>query len=201
MLSGEARRAASILHQTPGWRWRRELCLTERTQQCQSGPTTKAWFHDRCNRVDRDAFWRYNFATSVRHRQSTCEKQCQRPERNACRRGNVGTRAWHRLGTCGKHCQSCMERVARAGGTARTRSTREWTALFQRTWQTTELQRQETRGQHRLGTRRWQRQSECGWHRQAASSGRVRIAPLKLDRPIVRVLPVHNDGGVSRYQA
>ena len=26
-------------------------------------------------------------------------------------------------------------------------------------------------------------------------------APLKLDRPIVRVLPVHNDGGVSRYRA
>ena len=56
MLSGEARRAASILHQTSGWRCRRELWLTERTQQCQSGPTTtKAWFHDRCNRVDRDA--------------------------------------------------------------------------------------------------------------------------------------------------
>ena len=27
------------------------------------------------------------------------------------------------------------------------------------------------------GTRRWQRQSECGWHRQTASSGRVRVAP------------------------
>ena len=48
MLGGEARRAASILH--------------HRTMQCQSGP--KAWFHDRCNRVDSDA----------------------------CRRGNVGTR-------------------------------------------------------------------------------------------------------------
>ena len=43
MLRGEARRTASILHQTPGWRWRRDLCLTERSQQCQSGPTTKAW--------------------------------------------------------------------------------------------------------------------------------------------------------------
>ena len=43
MLRGEARRTTSILHQTPGWRWRRELCLTERSQQCQSGPTTKAW--------------------------------------------------------------------------------------------------------------------------------------------------------------
>ena len=33
-----------------------------------------------------------------------------------------------------------------------------------------------------------------------APPGRVWIATLKLDRPIVRVLPVHNDGGVSRYQ-
>ena len=36
---------------------------------------------------------------------------------------------------------------------------------------------------------------------QAAPSGRVWSATLKLDRPIVRVVPVHNDGGVSRYQA
>ena len=36
---------------------------------------------------------------------------------------------------------------------------------------------------------------------RAASRGRVRVAPLKLDRPIVRVLPVRNDGGVLRYQA
>ena len=28
MLRREARRAASILHQTPGWQWRRKLCLT-----------------------------------------------------------------------------------------------------------------------------------------------------------------------------
>ena len=34
-----------------------------------------------------------------------------------------------------------------------------------------------------------------------APLGRVWNATLKLDRPIVRVLPVHNDGGVSRYQA
>ena len=192
-------RAASILHQTPGWRWRRELCLTERSQQRQSGPTTKSWRRLPA-RQRRDA--------CERHRQSTSEKQCQRPERNACRGGNVGrvrgivrarpestARAAWKDGACGWHCQ------ARAGCTARTRSTREWTTLFQRTWQTTELQRQETCGQHRLGTRRWQRQSECGWHCQAASSGRVRVAPLKLDRPIVRALPVHNDGGVSRYRA
>ena len=36
---------------------------------------------------------------------------------------------------------------------------------------------------------------------QAAPSGRVWSATLKLDRRVVRVLPVHNDGGVSRYQA
>ena len=33
---------------------------------------------------------------------------------------------------------------------------------------------------------------------QAAPPGRVWGATLILDRPIVRVLPVHNDGGVSR---
>ena len=35
----------------------------------------------------------------------------------------------------------------------------------------------------------------------AAPPGRVRVAPLQLDRPIVCVLEVHYDGGVSRYQA
>ena len=76
-LQGEARRKASILYQTPRWRGRRKLCLTERTQQCQSGPTTKAWFHDRCNRVERDACRQGNVMTRVRHRQSTCEEQRQ----------------------------------------------------------------------------------------------------------------------------
>ena len=171
MLNGEARRAASILHQTPGWRWRRKLCLTERSQQRQSGPTTKAWRR-----------------LPARQRHDACEASSGHVQRALPELHGKG-------GACGWH------RQARAGCTVRTRSTREWTALFQRTWQTTELQRQETCGQLRLGTRRWQRQSECGWHRQAASSGRVQVAPLKLDRPIVRVLPVHNDGGVSRYRA
>ena len=159
MLSGEARRTASILHQTPGWRWRRELCLTERSQ-CQSGPTTEAWRR-----------------LPARHRHDACETPSEhlrgavpKLERNACQRGNVGRMRGIVRGTCGEHCRSCMEmggacgwhRQARAGCTARTRSTREWTALFQRTWHTTELQRQETRGQHRLGTRRWQRRRECG---------------------------------------
>ena len=37
---------------------------------------------------------------------------------------------------------------------------------------------------------------------RAAPPGRVRVAPRgNLDRPIVRVLGVHYDGGVSRYQA
>ena len=35
----------------------------------------------------------------------------------------------------------------------------------------------------------------------AGSTARKRKAPSKLDRPIVRVLPVHNDGEVSRYRA
>ena len=33
------------------------------------------------------------------------------------------------------------------------------------------------------------------------SPGRVRVATMELDRPIVRVLAVHDDGVVSRYQA
>ena len=111
MLNGEARRAASILHQTPGWRWRwrRKLCLTERSQQRQSGPTTKAWRrlparqrHDACE-------------TPSEHLRETVPKL----EGNACRRGQRWTRARHRPGTCREHCQSCIERMARAGGTAR----------------------------------------------------------------------------------
>ena len=114
MLSGEARRATSILRQTPGWLWIRELCVTERSQQCQSGPTTKAW-----RRL---------------------------PARQ------------HRRGTCGEHCRSCME----MGGA--------WVAM----------------------------PISIVRARTEATLGRVCIAPLKLDRPIVRPLPVHNDGGVSR---
>ena len=197
MLSGEARRAASILHQTPGWRRRRELCLTERSQQRQSGPTTKAW--RRLPARQRQ--------TRVRHRQSTFEEQCQNWRETLASEATLDA-----CETSSGHVHRALpelqeKREARAGCTARTRSTREWTALFQRTWQTTELQCQETRGQHRLEARRWLRQSECGWHRQTALServrvappgttpGRVRIAPLKLDSPVVRVLPVQNDGG------
>ena len=156
MLQGEVGRTASFLHQTLGWRWRRKLCLTERTQQCQSGPIKKALFHDRCNRVDSDA----------------------------CRGGNVGRMRGIVRGTCGEHCRSCMEmggacgwhRQARAGCTARTRSTREWTTLFQRTWKTTPRDMRAA-----LEARRLLRQSQCGWHRQTASSGRVRVAPPGSD--------------------
>ena len=116
MLRGEARRTASILHQTPGWRWRRELCLTERSQQCQSGPTTKAWRR-----------------LPARHRHDACETPSEHQrgavlklERNACRQGNVGRMRGIVRGTCGEHCRSCMEmggacgwhRQARAGCTA-----------------------------------------------------------------------------------
>ena len=36
-------------------------------------------------------------------------------------------------------------------------------------------------GRHRLETRRWQRQSECGWHRQAASSAGSTARKRHLD--------------------
>ena len=140
MLNGEARRAASILHQTPGWRWRRELCLTERSQQRQSGPTTttKAW--RRLPARQRQ--------TRVRHRQSTCEKQCQNWRETLADEATLDA-----CEASSGHVHRALpelqgKRVARAGGTARTRSTREWTALFQRTWKSTKLQRQETCGQH-----------------------------------------------------
>ena len=172
MLNGETRRAALILHQTPGWRWRRKLCLTERSQQHQRGPTTKAW--RRLPARQRQ--------TRVRYRQSTCEKQCQNWREtlageatlDACEAsfGHV-QRALPELHGKGGAC--AWHRQARAGCTARTRSTREWTALFQRTWKTTKLQRQDMRAA--LEARRWLRQSQCGWHLQTASSGRVRVTP------------------------
>ena len=151
MLQEEARRTASILHQTPGWRWRREPCLTERLQQCQSGLTTKAWRrlparqrHDACE-------------TPSGHLRGAVPKL----ERNACQRGNVGRMRGIVRGMCGKHCWSCMEMggacgwhsQARAGCTARTA----------------------------LEARRLMRQRQSGWHRQTASSGRVRVAPPGSD--------------------
>ena len=129
MLQGEARRTASILHQTPGWRWRRKLCLTERTQQCQSGPTTKAL-------VPRSMQSSGQRRLPARQRHDACETPSEhlrgavpKLERNACRRGNVGRMRGIARGTCVEHCRSCMEmggacgwhRQARAGCTARTR--------------------------------------------------------------------------------
>ena len=165
--AGEARRTASILHQTPGWRWRRELCLTERSQQCQSGPTTKAW-RTLAGEATPDAC-----ETPSEHLRGAVPKL----ERNPCRRGNVGRMRGILRARAQSTARAARKRVAGAGGTARARSSREWTALFQRTWQIRGLQRQETCVQHRLEARRWLLQSECGWHRQTASSGRVQVAP------------------------
>ena len=157
--SGKAARGSSTNSFNPpsdtGWRWRRELCLTERSQQWRRLP--------------------------VRHRHDACETRSKhlrgavlKLERNACQQGNVGRMRGIVRGTCGEHCRSCMEMggacgwhsQARAGCTAGTRSTREWTALFQKTC-----------GQHHSEERRSLRRSECGWHRQTALSERVRVAP------------------------
>ena len=197
MLSGEARRAASILHQTPGWRWRCKLCLTERSQQRQSGPTTKAWFHDRCYRVDSDACRRSNVTTRVRNTVRAFARSSARDQRETLAdeatwrrvRGTAGARvestaraAWkgRRVlvappGACGLHRQneihagvdSIVSKNLADNGVAASRDTRA--APPGGVW--------------------------------VAPPGRVWIATMKLDRPIVRVLPVHNDGGVSRYQA
>ena len=117
MLSEEAQRAASILHQTPGWRWRRELCLTERTQHCQSGPTTKAWFHDRCDRVDSDACRGSNVTTRVRNTVRAPARSSARKRRetlaqeatlDACEAssGHVHRAAGEKGGACGWHRQN-----------------------------------------------------------------------------------------------
>ena len=101
--SGKAARGSSTNSFNPpsdaGWRWRRELCLTERSQQCQSGPTTKAWRR-----------------LPARHRHDACETPSEhlrgavlKLERNACQQGNVGRMRGIVRGTCGEHCRSCME--------------------------------------------------------------------------------------------
>ena len=151
-LRGEARRTASILHQTPGWRWRRKLCLTERSQQCQSGPTTKAWRR-----------------LPARQRHDACETPSEhlrgavlKLERNACWRGNVGRMRGIVRGTCGEHCRSCMEVGGACGWHRQSNIGSQETACLQRT--------------------AWKHagccvESQCGWHRQTALSERVRVAP------------------------
>ena len=132
MLNSEARRAASILHQTPGWRWRRELCLIERSQQRQSGPTTKAW-----RRLPARQRW---------------------------------TRAWHRPGTCKEHCQSCMGkgwrvRVAPPGACGLHRQNEIHAgvdSIVSKNLADNGVAVPRNMRAAPLGTRRWQRQSECG---------------------------------------
>ena len=166
ILSGEARRAASIFHQTPGWRWRRELCLTERSQQRQSGPTTNAWIHDRCNRVDSDACRRGNVTTCARETVKT-------PARSSAR---------DRRETLAGEATLWRVRVAPPG------HVRAAPPEPHRSWNRSE---RDPRG---CG-QRWRdfgRQQSCTARRHAGStarkrapSGRVWSATLKLDGPIV----------------
>ena len=107
MLQGEARRTASILHQTPGWRWRRELCLTERSQQCQRGPTTKAW--RRLPARQRQ--------TRVRHRQSTCEEQCQNWRETLASEATLDACEASSGARAGSTAGAAWKWEARAGGT------------------------------------------------------------------------------------
>ena len=53
------------------------------------------------------------------------------------------------------------------------------------------------RGLARAGSTARRHAGSTAWWR----AGSTRVAKLKLDRPIVRVLKVHYDGGVSRYHA
>ena len=94
-------------------------------------------------------------------------------ERNACQRATLDACEASSGARAGSTAEAAWKWEARVGGTARrvrgctagTRSTREWTALFQKTC-----------GQHRFKARRSLRRSECGWHRQTALSERVRVA-------------------------
>ena len=171
MLNEEARRAASILHQTPGWRWRRELCLTERSQQRQNRPTTKAW--RRLPARQRQ--------TRVRHRQSTCTEHCQ-----SCKGKGWRVRVAP-PGACGLHRRN---EIHAGVDSINSKSLADNRVAVPRDMRAAPLGDAQKAASERVR-----------WHRQAASSGRVRVGALKLDRPIVRVLPVHNDGGVSRYRA
>ena len=158
-LRGEARRTASILHQTPGWRWRRTLCLTERSQQCQSGPTTKAWRR-----------------LPARHRHDACETPSEhlrgavpKLERNACQRGNVGRMRGIVRGTCGGalpklHGNGRRVRVAPPGACGLHRRKEIHAGV-------------DSIVSKDMRARRSLRRSECGWHRQTALSERVRVAP------------------------
>ena len=168
MLHGEARQTASILHQTPGWRWRRELCLTVRSQQCQSGPTTKAW---------RRLLARQR-QTRVRHRQSTCEEQCQNWRETLAGEATLDACEASSGARAGSTAGAAWKWVARAGGTARrvrvAPPERDPRGSGQHCFKELGRQRQETCGQHWKhagccvrasagGTARRHRLDECGY--------------------------------------
>ena len=136
MLCGEARRAASILlqtHRTCRRRTgcsgvRRKLCLTERTQQCQRVPSTKAWFHDRCNRVDSDGCRRGNVGKRVG---DTVRARARSTARDARRAAWKGWRV--RVAPPERDPRGCGQRwreLGREQGTARRRAgSTTWTSV------------------------------------------------------------------------
>ena len=172
MLSVEARRAASILHQTPGWRWRRKLCQTERSKQRQSGPWWTAWFHDRCYRVDRDACRRGNVATRVRDTVRAPARSSAKGWRETLAgEATLDACVAHRLGTCGEHCQP--ELHGKGGGRVQVAPPeRDPRGSGQHCFK--ELDRQ------RSCTPRDMRAAPLG-DAQMASSGRVWVAPPGSD--------------------
>ena len=133
---------------------RRELCLTERSQQCQSGPTTKAWRR-----------------LPARHRHDACETPSEhlrgavlKLKRNACQQGNVGRMRGIVRGTCEEALPELHGNGRRVRVAPPERDPRgSGQHCFKKTC-----------GQE---ARRSLRRSECGWHRQTALSERVRVAP------------------------
>ena len=90
----------------------------------QSVRTTKAWFHDRCNRVDSDACRGSNVTTrvrntvraparsSARNRRETLAGEATLPD--ACDGIVLGACGWHRQGACGLHRQNLTDLVNRS---------------------------------------------------------------------------------------
>ena len=168
MLSGGS--STSSFDPPSGWRWRRELCLTERSQQCQSGPRPGSTI---------DAIeWTVTPAGEA----TSGRVFAALPEMQGELHGKGGACGWHRRGACGLHRQNLADL-----GTDLNEIHVDVDSVGENLEENRALPR-DTRAAPPGGM-------------QAAPSGREWSATLKLDRPIVRVLSVNNDGGVSRYQA
>ena len=182
MLNEEARRAASTLHQTPGWRWRRELCQTERSQQ-----RTEWAHHQGLETLAVEG----NVRRVRGHRPGICREAVPKLESNACRRGNVG----RMRGIVRARAQS----NARAAGACGWHRQNEIHAGVDSIDSRNLADHGVAVPKRHAGSTAWGRadgsvRASAGKHRQEAITWTSADSPLKLDRLIVRVLPINSDG-------